>query len=469
MEDSLLNYSSAILNSDFNALIAVRDSHIVWANDAMHRMFGYEDGELIGQPTRILFIDESSYNSFADDVKATLTTEKAYTGTHRRKCEDGSVGWFQCSIAQAKGQPEFFFGSFVDETERRALQEELEVHRTIVQDQTEAICRFFTDGTFNFVNDVYCRLFGKSREELIGFRWQPVAHPDDLPIIIEKLGTMTPANPVVTIENRVTTGVGEWRWFQFVNRGLFDTNGNLREVQSVGRDISERKENEQRLQESEERLNLALVGSGLVLWDWNITERKVTPGHRWTEILGYTHQELSAREDLWLGLVHPSDLKHYKQKISAHLDGEDARFESELRLKHKEGHWVNVLVFGKVISREKGGKPSRMIGTAQDVTQRKRLNEQGLDLLRQIEGLIKDSSAKRSESTVALASLTKREGQILAMIAEGMTSAQIAQKLNVATNTVISHRQKMMVKLGLHSTAEVIRFALDNAIPQANR
>ncbi|OYU43581.1 MAG: hypothetical protein CFE44_17605 [Burkholderiales bacterium PBB4] len=67
-----------------------------------------------------------------------------------------------------------------------------------------------------------------------------------------------------------------------------------------------------------------------------------------------------------------------------------------------------------------------------------------------------------------MAGLTKRESQILAMIADGMTSAQIAQKLNVATNTVISHRQKMMVKLGLHSTAEVIRFALDNAMPHAN-
>ena len=50
------------------------------------------------------------------------------------------------------------------------------------------------------------------------------------------------------------------------------------------------------------------------------------------------------------------------------------------------------------------------------------------------------------------------------MIAEGMTSGQIAQKLNLATNTVISHRHKLMVKLDLHSTAEVIRFAMDHTI-----
>lgn len=469
MEASLLTYSSAILNSDFNALLAARDRQIVWANDAFHRMFGYESGELIGQPTRILFIDQSSYDLFADKVRATLSQEKAYTGLHPRKRKDGSAGWFQCNIVQVKGQPEIFFGSFVDETERRALQEELEVHRTIVQDQTEAISRFFPDGTFSFVNEVYCRLFGKSRESLIGFRWQPVAHPDDLPVIVEKLGTMSSTNPVVTIENRVRIGTGEWRWFQFVNRGLFDTNGDLREIQSVGRDVTEIKEVEQNLRENEERLNLALMGSGLVLWDWNVIERRVTPGHRWSEILGYSNQELGARKDLWVGLIHPGDLKLYKQKITAHLHGENARFESELRLKHKDGHWVNVVVFGKVISRDKDGRPCRMIGTAQDVTQRKRLNDEGMDLLRQIEGLIKDSSTKSSESTVALASLTKRESQILAMIAEGMTSAQIAQKLHVATNTVISHRQKMMVKLGLHSTAEVIRFAMDNPIAHTNR
>jgi PAS domain S-box-containing protein len=466
VETSLLAQTAAIFNSEFNALMAAKDRQIVWANDAMHCLFGYAPGELIGQPTRILFVDQDSYEPFSQEAVTTIAARKAYSDIQPRRRKDGTTGWYQINISQLAGHPEFFVGSFIDETSRHVLLEELENHRRVVQDQTELISRFLPDRTFSFVNDVYCRLFNKSREELIGFSWQPVVHPEDIPMIEAQLEKLSANSPVVTIENRVAVGGGEWRWFQFVNRGLFDADGSLQEVQSVGRDITDLKNIERSLRENEGRLDLALMGSGMVLWDWDVNERKVTPGLRWPEILGYSDQELGVNEDVWLGLIHPSDLKSFMQKISTHLQGDNARFESEHRLKHRDGHWVNVLAYGKVSARDKDGKPIRMIGTIQDVSQRKRLNEEGLDLLKRIEGLIRDSSPKSNDPSGALVNLTKRESQILGMIAEGMTSGQIAQKLDVATNTVISHRQKMMAKLDLHSTAEVIRFALDNAIPR---
>jgi PAS domain S-box-containing protein len=362
------------------------------------------------------------------------------------------------------GQPDIYVGSFIDETDRHRLTEELKKHQLVVQDQTELIGRFLPDRTFSYVNDVYCRLFDKTREELIGFHWHPVAHPDDLPLIEKKLSELSSQNQVVTIENRVAVASGEWRWFQFVNRGVFDADGSLQEVQSVGRDITDLKLVERSLRENEERLDLALLGSGMVMWDWDIHSRKVTPGLRWSEILGYSDQELGLEEDDWMRLIHPSDLNSFMSKISAHLQGENNRFESEHRLKHSDGHWVNVLAFGKISARGIDGAPTRMIGTIQDVTQRKRLNDEGLELLGKIEMLIRDSAPKNNSQVAALADLTKREAQILGLIADGMTSGQIAQKLNVAPNTVMSHRQKMMAKLNLHTTAEVIRFAMDNAV-----
>lgn len=463
MQKSLLAQYAGIVHSDFIGLVAAKDRYIVWANEAMHRLFGYESGELIGQPIRILFIDEVTYKPFANEVVTAIEGKKVYSGTQPRRRKDGTTGWYQINISQLVGQPEVFVGSFIDETARHQLMEELERHRAVVQDQTELISRFLPDRTFCYVNDVYCRLFGKSREELLGCNWHPVVHPVDLPMIEAELAKLSYAHPVVTIEIRVMVAGGGWRWFQFVNRGLFDADGRLVEVQSVGRDITDLMNVERRLRENEERLDLALLGSGMVLWDWDIPEQKVTPGHRWSEILGYSDQELGVNESAWMGLIHPSDLEVFMQKIDAHIQGENARFESEHRLKHKDGHWVNVLAYGKISSRDVAGKPTRMIGTIQDISHRKRLNEEGLDLLKRIEGLIRDSSHKSNEPSGALVKLTKRETQILGMIAEGMTSGQIAQKLKLATNTVISHRQKMMVKLDLHSTAAVVRFALDNA------
>lgn len=135
-----------------------------------------------------------------------------------------------------------------------ALRASEERYRSVVEDQTEVICRILRDGTFTFVNDVYCRFFGKSADELLGHRWQPIAHGDDLPRIEAQLATLTPANPVVVIENRVYSASGRLHWMQFVNRAFFDAAGNLTEIQAVGRDITVRKAMEAALEDARAEL-----------------------------------------------------------------------------------------------------------------------------------------------------------------------------------------------------------------------
>ena len=127
-------------------------------------------------------------------------------------------------------------------------------YKTVVEDQTEVISRFKADGTFIFVNSVYCRFFGKREEELIGNKWHPVAHMDDRSLILRQLGTLSKDNPVVTIENRVWDGEGRLHWMQFVNRGFFDDKGQLIEIQSVGRDITALKEKERLLLDREDKI-----------------------------------------------------------------------------------------------------------------------------------------------------------------------------------------------------------------------
>ena len=132
-----------------------------------------------------------------------------------------------------------------------ALVESEKRYRSVVEDQTEIISRFTTDGTFTFVNETYCRFFGKSQNDLIGNQWHPVAYKEDLPRIDQQLNKMSVINPVVIIENRVWDCYGRLHWMQFVNHGFYDSQGKLYEIQSVGRDITSLKENERLLQEKE--------------------------------------------------------------------------------------------------------------------------------------------------------------------------------------------------------------------------
>ena len=164
-------------------------------------------------------------------------------------------------------------------------------HQPMVSDLTETICRFSPDGTLIYVNEVYCRLFGKTSEELIGRRWQSVVVPEEPQMIEDKLRALSPQNPVVVIETRVQDGQSRMRWMQFVNRGLFNEADGLIEIQSVGRDISERVHAEQKLKESQQRWRFALESSGFGVWDWDVENDRIFFSAQWKTMLGHEPHE----------------------------------------------------------------------------------------------------------------------------------------------------------------------------------
>jgi len=242
----------------------------------------------------------------------------------------------------------------------------------VVDDLTETICRLSPEGAFIYANEAYCRLFGKTYEELIGRPWQPVAVAEDVPMIEAKLRTLTAKNPVVVIETRVYDGTGRVRWMQFVNRGFFDGRGRLVETQSVGRDITDRVLAEQKLAESQERWRFALESSGFGVWDWDLVQDMVFRSSQFKAMLGYAANEsIEGEERGWQETVHPDDLPGTEVAVNNHLAGNTAGFARTFRLRCKDGSWKWVLGRGRVISRDAEGRALRMIGTTADVSERK--------------------------------------------------------------------------------------------------
>jgi diguanylate cyclase (GGDEF)-like protein/PAS domain S-box-containing protein len=125
------------------------------------------------------------------------------------------------------------------------------------------------------------------------------------------------------------------------------------------------------LQRSNEQLTVALRGADLALCDWHLTAGELVFGRGWRALLGYPSGELRAEASTLESLLHPDDASRARSALIHHLKGQTPLLEAEVRMRHKEGRWVWVLIRAMAVDRGKNGRATRLAGTAMDVSPRK--------------------------------------------------------------------------------------------------
>lgn len=161
--------------------------------------------------------------------------------------KDRAFRWGDTTQDEIAALTSIIAGAYWGSLERLSLAESESRYRAVVQDQTELIVRWTPDGVATWVNDAGCKYFGKSRKELVGTALRNYLAAEDWDKLQSEINQLTPNSPVRSGENRVLLSDGEIAWQDWLDRGIFDQNGALIEVQSVGRDISKRKIAEEKL------------------------------------------------------------------------------------------------------------------------------------------------------------------------------------------------------------------------------
>ena len=133
--------------------------------------------------------------------------------------------------------------------------------------------------------------------------------------------------------------------------------------------MTEQKRAEAAALASEERLASIIEGTSIGTWEWNIQSGETVFNERWAEIVGYTLAELApVNIRTWMELVHPDDLRRSNELLQEVFAGHHPHYDTECRMKHKDGTWVWVHDRGKVVAWTEDGRPLLMVGTHADIT-----------------------------------------------------------------------------------------------------
>lgn len=164
-------------------------------------------------------------------------------------------------------------------TELLAVQADLQASEErycqIVETQTDFVMRSTADTTITFVNAALCRALGRSPEQLIGTRWNHYIPPEDLDKLHQKIATLTPTNPMFENLNADYRADGQLGWTQWINLGVFDRHGTLVEIQSVGRDITDRKRAEEALYQREQEFRALVENDTNIIMRFDRTLRYI--------------------------------------------------------------------------------------------------------------------------------------------------------------------------------------------------
>ena len=267
------------------------------------------------------------------------------------------------------------------ETRDRELRASEARYRELVESANSIILRMDGSGRISFINEYAQRFFGYSRAELIGRSAVGTIVPEtdsagnDLRAMIADIG-MRPDH-YATNENENMRRDGSRVWISWTNRPFFAPTGEVSEVLCIGHDSTDRRRATEALRRERELLSLVIEGSQLGTWEWNIQSNETVFNETWAELIGYTLAELTpCSYQTWEQLLHPDDLARARETLHRCVDGHTPDYDCEFRMQHRDGHWVWILVRGRVLARDSQGKPLLMFGTHTDITKRKAVEEE---------------------------------------------------------------------------------------------
>ncbi len=253
-------------------------------------------------------------------------------------------------------------------------------YRHVVEAQQDLVAHYSPDHRFTFINPAYCQFLGQFAHDLIGQSIYDTIQPNIQESVRDHLNQLTRTHPIQSIENPQHRTDGEIRWYHWTNQAIFDAEGQLVEIQAVGRDITELRQAEldllstqAALHQSETQFRIVFEQAPIGMAIANIEGIILQANDAFCRMLGYSLSELQTRS--FMELTYPDDRGPDARLYGRLLRGEIRSFSLEKRYVAKDGRIIHALLQVMLI-RDQQGQPSYTIGQIVDITERTQMETQ---------------------------------------------------------------------------------------------
>jgi PAS domain S-box-containing protein len=319
----------------------------------------------------------------------------------------------------------------------RSLRERDALFRAVVEHQTEFILRAKLDGTITFVNEAFCRLVQKSREQVTRFQIRDLLPHDNGSTPFDQLLTPPSDGGQVEMDDRFLTADGTLRWLRWTSSPIPSDQGSIAEIQIIGRDITERKAAEDNLVRSEERYRIVAEQTGQVVYEHDVPSGAVAWLGAISDVTGYSLEEFaSVNLAQWQQMIHEGNRKQVSQDLAYAL-ATGGYYQTTYRFRRKSGEYIDIFENGVVLP-DGQGKPSRRLGTMTDVTERRRSEALIAASLKEKEVLLKEIHHRVKNNLQVISSLLSLQ---TANVHDPQTIEQLRESQNRIRSMALIHER----------------------------
>jgi len=356
-------------------------------NNAFSRIVGYTQDELLNISWQeITYKDDIELNIRI--VDSILKGEKESDRWEKRYIhKNGNIVWVDISttlLRDKTGNPLYFITVLNDITGRKLVDEKLRKNFDLLNKLTDQVpgvvyqYRLYPDGhsAFPYSSRGMYDIYEVTPEE-VKTDASPIftrLHPDDINAVVETINESARNLAVYHSEFRVLLPKQGLRWRKCDAKPERLEDGSTLWYGIIS-DITEKKEAEIAIRESNERLNLILENNPIAIWDWNIKNDKWYATPQYYKMLGYVPGSDYPEREVWMNAIHTDDRELVKSEIESVLLRAEEEYNYDARILHADGSYRWQTVIGHVIDHDETGKAIRMLGVSIDIDERKQIEE----------------------------------------------------------------------------------------------